>query len=77
MRKEDVSFIRKGEGKELVFLHGYLSSKEAFLPLIDRYQPRYLVHGHVHTEYGRDVARVLHRGKTTIINACERYALEV
>ena len=26
----DVSFIQKGTGKDLVFLHGYLSSKEAF-----------------------------------------------
>ena len=26
---------------------------------------------------GRDIARVLRRGDTTIINACERYTLEV
>ncbi len=26
----DVSFLQKGTGKDLVFLHGYLSSKEAF-----------------------------------------------
>ena len=50
---------------------------EAFLPLLDRYKPRYLIHGHVHTEYGRNIARVLRRGDTTIINACERYTLEV
>lgn len=43
MRKEDVSFIRKGEGKELVFLHGYLSSKEAFLPLIDYFSRNFCV----------------------------------
>ena len=50
---------------------------EAFLPLLDRYKPRYLIHGHVHMEYGRDIARVLRRGDTTIINAYERYTLEV
>lgn len=43
MRKEDVSFIRKGEGKDLVFLHGYLSSKEAFLPFLDYFSGRYRV----------------------------------
>ena len=50
---------------------------EAFLPLLDRYKPRYLIHGHVHMEYGRDIARVRRHGDTTIINACERYTLEV
>lgn len=50
---------------------------EAFAPLLDRYQPRYFIHGHVHMEYGRDLPRVLQRGGTTIINACERYTLEV
>ena len=43
MRKEDVSFIRKGDGKDLVFLHGYLSSKEAFLPFLDYFSGRYRV----------------------------------
>ena len=47
------------------------------LPLLDRYQPRYLIHGHVHTEYGHAIPRVLQRGGTTIINACERYTLEL
>ena len=32
VEKKDVAYFRKGEGKDLVFLHGYLSSKEAFLP---------------------------------------------
>ena len=50
---------------------------EALLPLIDRYHPRYLVHGHVHTSYGANRPRVLQRGETTIINACERYMLEI
>ena len=31
----DVSFIQKGSGKDLVFLHGYLSSKEAFTSQIN------------------------------------------
>ena len=30
MELSDVSFLQKGTGKDLVLLHGYLSSKEAF-----------------------------------------------
>ncbi len=50
---------------------------EAFLPLLDQYKPRYMVHGHVHLNYGMDRPRVLHRGDTTIVNACERYIIEI
>lgn len=50
---------------------------EAFLPLLDRYHPRYLIHGHVHMEYGRAIPRRIERGETTIINACERYELDI
>ena len=48
-----------------------------FLDLIDRYHPRYLVHGHVHTNYVPNLSRVSERNGTTIINACERYTLEL
>ncbi len=47
------------------------------LPLLDRYKPRYLIHGHVHTSYSANRPRVFQRGETTIINACERYILEL
>ena len=30
----NISYIRRGEGKDLVFLHGYLASKESFYPQI-------------------------------------------
>lgn len=49
---------------------------QCLLDLIDRYQPRYLVHGHVHTNYGRR-PRILQRGSTTIINAYEKYFLDL
>ena len=48
-----------------------------FLDLIDRCQPRYLIHGHVHMNYGYNTPRVLQRGKTTIINAYKRYILDL
>ena len=49
---------------------------EAFLPLLDQYQPRYLVHGHIHQRYGANRPRCHQYGKTTIINATGRYILE-
>ena len=51
---------------------------ECLADFIDKYKPSYLVHGHVHMEYGGgSIHRELHRGPTTIINACERYVLEL
>ena len=50
---------------------------EAFLPLLDRYRPKYLIHGHVHKRYGSKMERVLHYGDTTIINASGRYILDI
>ena len=50
---------------------------ECLLDLIDKYSPRYLVHGHVHAEYVTRMVRVRQRGETSIINAYERYILEL
>ena len=49
---------------------------ESLLRLIDKYHPRYFVHGHVHLNYGRN-PRIFHRGETTIINAYGKYILEI
>ena len=50
---------------------------ECLLPLLDKYKPRYLVHGHVHANYGADIPRIVRRGETEIINAYERYILDL
>lgn len=50
---------------------------QAFQPLLDRFKPRYLVHGHVHMRYGADLPRIQTYGDTTLVNACERYILEI
>lgn len=50
---------------------------ECLVDLIDRYKPKYLIHGHVHMSYNTKMPRVLHRGETTIINAYERYVLDL
>ena len=50
---------------------------EAFLGLMDRYHPRYLVHGHVHTRYGVRTDRTLRYGDTSVVNACGYRILEI
>ena len=63
----------KGLGDDTDYCHrGF----EAFLRFMDRYQPAYLVHGHVHMNYGQKMERIHHYGKTTIINAFQKYELE-
>ncbi len=80
--------IRKAGGVDIVLTHapvrGYGDAEdlahrgfEAFETLLDKYKPRYLIHGHVHMNYGRDIPRTVQRGETTIINAWERYELEI
>ncbi|MCR5090861.1 MAG: metallophosphoesterase family protein [Oscillospiraceae bacterium] len=49
----------------------------AFLPLMDRWHPRYLIHGHVHQRYAPTQERVLRYGETTIINANGKYFLDI
>ena len=49
----------------------------ALRELLDQYHPQYLLHGHVHTTYGHDIPRVLEYNGTQIINATERYVLEI
>ena len=50
---------------------------DCFLLLLEKYKPKYLVHGHVHLNYGADIPRELVCGETKIINAYERYVLEI
>ena len=38
-----LSYITKGEGEDLVLLHGYLSSKESFYPQISYFSAFYRV----------------------------------
>ena len=80
--------IRRAGGVDIVLTHapvrGYgdlddITHRgfEAFLPLLDKWKPRYLVHGHIHLSYGSRQPRVLQYGDTTLINACGKYILEI
>ena len=49
---------------------------QIFRELMERYQPKYFLHGHVHMRYGRKHKRCDQYQNTQIINACERYVFE-
>ena len=80
--------LRRAGGVDIILTHaparGYGDQEdpahrgfEAFFPLLDKYRPQYLIHGHVHKRYSSKMERVLHYGDTTIINASGRYVLEI
>ena len=48
-----------------------------FYRLLDRFHPRYFIHGHVHMNYGASIPRLREYGETTVINAYEKYLLEI
>ena len=49
----------------------------ALRELLEDYHPQYLLHGHVHMSYDHKLPRVMEFEGTKIINAYERYELEV
>lgn len=80
--------IRKHKGVDIVVTHAPPSGVgdsedpahrgfEALLTLMDKYRPKYLLHGHVHLNYGTDQTRVREYHGTQVINTCERYDLTV
>ena len=50
---------------------------EVFNKLIEQYRPKYFVHGHVHLNYGRQFVREDMAGETHVVNAYEKYMLEL
>ncbi len=50
---------------------------EAFGDLLDRFRPQYMIHGHVHLNYGRISKRLDHPSGTVIINACGYQIIEI
>lgn len=73
--------VKKAGGVDIVLTHcpprGYGDADdyahrgfEAFLPMLERWKPKALVHGHIHLAYGIPRERVL--GDTHIINAYMR-----
>ena len=50
---------------------------ESLLELIDKYHPQYLLHGHVHMNYGNQQCREREYHGTRVINVWDRYVLDV
>ena len=80
--------IRRAGGVDIIIAHAAPTGVDCgddyahrgfdcFRELIDRYQPKYFIHGHVHMNYGRQIERQTTIGNTTIINAYERYEVEI
>lgn len=49
---------------------------ECFVELLDKYRPKYFVHGHIHKTYGVRIPQRTQRGETTIINAYDHCEFE-
>lgn len=60
-----------GDGDDITH-QGY----KAFLPLLEKYKPKYMVHGHMHLQYDRSLQRTTQYKDTKIINAFERHYWE-
>ena len=50
---------------------------QCFNTLIERYQPRFFVHGHIHRNYGSNIPRFSHVGDTTVVNAYDHCFIEL
>lgn len=50
---------------------------EVFKDIIKKYEPKFFLHGHVHMNYGINFPREDVMGKTRVINAFEKYYIEI
>lgn len=50
---------------------------QALTDFLDKYRPAFLLHGHVHVTYGQNVPREIDYNGTRVINAFERYIIEI
>lgn len=81
------SKLRKHGGFDILLTHapaydqGDLNSTahggfKTFLELMDKYEPSYHIHGHVHLNYTPMAKRIRTYKNTTLINAYEKYVFE-
>jgi Icc-related predicted phosphoesterase len=78
----------RNRGVDLIITHApprYIKDAEdrchrgfhAFRKLIDKYQPQYLIHGHIHTLFQNDNDRITMVGATRVINSYGYYTFEI
>lgn len=49
---------------------------KCFLPFLEKYKPKYMIHGHMHLQYGRAPRQITH-GDIQMIDACGYYFLDI
>lgn len=49
---------------------------KAFNKLMEKYKPKYFIHGHIHPNYGGHFKRCSSYEETTVINAYERHVID-
>lgn len=49
----------------------------ALIELLDKYHPKFLLHGHVHLRYGQENTRNMEYNGSHVVNVCPRYTLEI
>ncbi|MCR5653131.1 MAG: metallophosphoesterase family protein [Ruminococcus sp.] len=80
--------IRRNKGFDILVTHAparHLNDLETiahrgfdcFNTLLNRYEPRLFVHGHVHRNYNTGIPQKTQHGKTTVINAYEYCVIEL
>ncbi len=80
--------LRRAKGVDLILTHapprglGDLEDPahrgfSCYLDLLDKYRPRYWVHGHVHPRYRFGLPTETQYGSTTVLNACGSRILEI
>ena len=50
---------------------------ECFNKLIEKYHPKFFIHGHVHMNYGRNFPRESMKGDTRVINGYISYVIDI
>ena len=80
--------IRKNKGIDVLVTHAPAFGKgdldtlphrgfRCFLKFMEKYRPRYMLHGHVHRNYGFKIPVTQRYVDTEIINACGAYLLDL
>lgn len=49
---------------------------ECFIDLLEKYKPKYFIHGHVHRNYGQNIPQICTYQDTTVVNAYEYCKLD-
>ena len=50
---------------------------QCFRDIMEKYRPKYFIHGHVHKNYGRNIPQRSSYQQTTVINACGYCVIEL